>query len=103
MKIEEIIDKYFTGQNMSNVLRSDLIEHSKSQQEEIERLNNQIETLSKPIQECFECNNQNCTCDLSKENQKLREVLDSNEYISFIRKSLTNAECRRYWKQLLNK
>jgi F0F1-type ATP synthase delta subunit len=40
---------------------------------------------------------------LIEENQKLREVLDSNEYISFIRKSLTNAECRRYWKQLLNK
>ena len=81
MEIEEIID----GLQMESEVAEDykfndaakLYRCSKqliqSQKEEIERLNNQIETLSKPIQECFECNNKNCTCDLSKENQKLRE------------------------------
>jgi len=38
---------------------------------------------------------------IEAEKGELISILDSNEYISFIRKSLTNAECRRYWKQLL--
>jgi hypothetical protein len=40
---------------------------------------------------------------LEKRENKLRNILDSNKYIMFVRNSITNAECRRNWKLLFDK
>lgn len=91
MEIVEIIKHAKEYPRCYSESTKELIGYLESQQEEIERLKRNSISAKNVLKK------------YSEENQKLREVLDSNEYISFIRKSLTNAECRRYWKQLLNK
>lgn len=50
----------------------------------------------------FEENNlQSKLTELERENERLRAILDSNDYMSKVRFSLTNAECRKYWRDLL--
>jgi hypothetical protein len=65
--------------------------------------NGMIEALSKV--ELY-CKNHQLSQQLKSKDERIKEleeILDSNDYISFIRKSRTNAEVRRYWRNKLLK